>query len=157
MLIVCTKDNEIVQAAQNKESAKAWAPLKIVNSGLNQNQATLAIAGFLQGLGNEPLCFSAHGNDEEIGDESSPWGWDSDDIAGLLKANKPNYKGPILIHACSENVSNFSAHLAVALKKKNALIGVWIYGYNKAIDSDAGFPDPNKLDKNVELQGTQVG
>jgi len=159
MLIVCTKDPIIVRTAQDPRSgADQWGTLVIINPRFNQAQATDAIADALRGR-NEPVCFSAHGNDDEIGDAGTgvrDWGWSRTQLALILQNACPGLGGPILIHACAENVSNFSAGLVVALEAIRALAGVWIYGYQRAVPSDAGFPNPATLDRNRELYGTRV-
>jgi hypothetical protein len=160
MLIVCTKDPVIVRTAQDPRSgADQWGTLVIINPRFNQAQATAAIDAALRGR-NEPVCFSAHGNDDEIGDAGSgagDWSWNRTELALILQNACPNrFAGPILIHACAETVSNFSAGLVVALEDIRALAGTWIYGYQRAVPSDAGFPNPATLDRNRELYGTQV-
>lgn len=162
MLIVCTKHQTIVQTAQNPASgAPSWGQLIVINAALNQAMATQSLVHALGQLGpNEALCFSAHGNDNEIGDAdggSNDWGWTRMDIANLLAQNAPpHYAGPILIHACAQNVSNFSAGLAVALQTLRNLNGVWIYGYNRPVAATASFPNPATMGQSVELQGTHV-
>lgn len=162
MLIVCTRDLTVVQTAQSGASgANAWGALHVVPAVASQLQATQAIAAAIAQLGaNEPLCFSAHGNDAEIGDDGSgpnDWSWTRAQIAMLLIQNAPaHYAGPILIHACAQDVSNFAAGLAVALGSIPALVGVWIYGYNRSVPSNGGFPAPNTLARQADLQGSQV-
>lgn len=162
MLIVCTKDPTIVRTAQDPRSGSPmWGTLVILDPRFNQAQATAQMQAALRAVGRtEPVCFSAHGNDDEIGDAGSgpgDWGWSRDQIALMLQdAMPPGFAGPILIHACAESVSNFSAGLAVALERIRALNGVWIYGYQRAVPASAGYPDPRTLDRNVELYGTQV-
>jgi len=162
MLIVCTKDPTIVQTAQNPASGSpTWGQLIVINVALNQAMATQSLIHALGQLGpNEALCFSAHGNDNEIGDAGggvNDWGWTRADIATLLAHHAPmHYVGPILVHACAQNVSNFSAGLAVALQHLQSLNGVWIYGYNRPVAAAAPFPDPARMGQNVELQGTHV-
>lgn len=68
----------------------------------------------------------------------------------------PGPVGPVLVHACAENVSNFSAGLALALEEERALEGVWVYGYNRPVPADARYPRPDALSRQVDLQGTQV-
>ena len=159
MLIVCTRDNEIRDTAQEPLSdAKLWGTVTLLPSG-TKPAANRAFVEALKTLRrDEPLCLSAHGNDEEIGDETAKgWGWDSQAIAALLAEHAPRgWTGPILIHACAKQVSNFSAHLAVALDTAKAFDGLWCYGYNKAVPSASGYPDPAKLDKKPDLQGTRV-
>jgi hypothetical protein len=161
MLIVCTKDPIIVQTAQDPRSGSGmWGTLVILDPRFNQAQATAAMTDALRGSPNEPLCFSAHGNDDEIGDEgsgSNDWSWSRAKLALILQdALLRGFCGPILIHACAQRVSNFSAGLAVALERIRALNGVWIYGYQKPVPVRAGFPHPYKMDRNVELYGSQV-
>lgn len=162
MLIVCTKDPNIIAWTQDTQSgANQWGKIIVIDVFFNQVLATQALADALQQLKkNEPLCLSAHGNDDEIGDEGSgpnDWSWNRSDIATLLRNNAPQeYSGPILISACADKVSNFSGGLAVELQKIKALNGVWIYGYNKPVGIAQKYPGPNNLAKQVDLQGTQV-
>lgn len=160
MLIVCTKDHEIVAAAQDPQKhAARWGDLVIVPAHCSQSEATTVMERSLRNV-EGPLCFSAHGNDTHIGDaDNGPrdWGWSCRQIALILRDRLPrNFAGPILIHACATTVANFSAGLAVELSAMRVFNGLWIYGYNKALPSDAGFPDPGKLSTNAELQETQV-
>jgi hypothetical protein len=160
MLIVATQDVVIRATAQDPGSgAAAWGATVLLPIG-GQGGADAAFAAALAQLNpmGEPLCLSAHGNDEEIGDADAPgWGWDSADIANLLVANAPGgWLGPVLIHACAEQVSNFSAHLAVALDEAQAFNQMWCYGYNRPVPDNSGFPDPGTLGNQVDLQGTQV-
>lgn len=163
MLIVCTPDDDIVQTALNPNSGSgAWGEVIVLNPNLNLNQATAGIAQALNQLQNgEPLCFSAHGSNEEIGD--ADWRWSFRDIAGLLVQNTNGYRnGLILIHACASQIVNFSAHLAVELDDWNAqhdrddLAGTWIYGYNHAVPVNARFPRPELVGQQADLQGTMV-
>jgi hypothetical protein len=160
MLIVCTRDRVIVQTAQDPGSGSGmWGTLVILDPRYNQAQATVQMTNALRAVRvDEPLCFSAHGNDTEIGDElPTGWGWSCEDLALILQDAMPrNYAGPILIHACAQSVSNFSAGLVLALERIRALAGVWIYGYQRAVPANAGFPDPNRLAQNRELYGTRV-
>src|SRR5690349_518312 len=94
MLIVCTKDPTIVATALNPVSGSGqWAAVVVLNAAFTQAQATNAIAQNLALLGPaEPLCFSAHGNDTDIGDAGSgpnDWGWSRQQIATLLQQNAP--------------------------------------------------------------------
>ena len=159
MLIVCTQDDEVRSWARNaKSGASQWGKLAEIPKGSQANADTKMAEAIAALDKSEALCFSAHGNDEEIGDEDlGGWGWKARAIAALLKSKAPaGYKGPILISACAKNVSNFSALLVVKLEEIKALNGVWVYGYNKAVDSTVPFPDPSKMDKMRDLQGTQV-
>jgi microcystin-dependent protein len=161
MLIVCTKDPTIVQTAQNPASgSREWGPLIVINATLTQALATQSLVHALGQLGpNEALCFSAHGNDTEIGDAGggvNDWGWTHAEIASLLAQNAPHYAGPILIHACAQRVSNFSAALTMSLQNLRNLNGVWIYGYNRPVAEAASFPNPATMGQNVELQGAHV-
>jgi hypothetical protein len=158
MLIVCTQDQVIRETAANPASGgPAWAPIVQLPVG-PQPRATTAFAESLQGLGaHEPLCLSAHGNDNEIGDAEDGWSWSTAEVAELLEQNAPGeWDGPVLIHACAENVTNFSAGLAVALEMRDVFQGLWCYGYNRSVPANAGFPPPAGLPTRVELQGTQV-
>ena len=160
MLIICTKDNDIVEWTNNPRSgADRWRHTVVLDRRYDQNQATEALGRALAGSNaGEALCFSAHGNDDEIGDAGdgpNDWAWNRQDIAELLKAHAPG-AGPILIHACAEQVSNFSAGLAVALQGIHALNNVWVYGYNRPIDATTPYPEPAGLARQADLQGTQV-
>ncbi|MBV9772327.1 MAG: hypothetical protein JO040_00155 [Gemmatimonadetes bacterium] len=129
----------------------------MLDASLSQQEATLVLTQTLKRLGaTEPLCFSAHGNDLEIGDADDHWTWTYGDIAGMLENGTPGYKGSILIHACASQIVNFSSNLAVALENLSALNGTWAYGYNRPLASNAAFPPPDKLAQQVDLQGTQV-
>lgn len=157
MLIVCTTDPIIVDAARTSESSVPWKPLYVVDGSLSQAEATIALAQTLQQLRDaEPLCLSAHGNNNEIGDADDRWGWTYADVAELLERNVPAYKGSILIHACATQIVNFASNLAVELENRKALNGTWIYGYNRALPSSAGFPPPDRLASQADLQGSQV-
>jgi hypothetical protein len=161
MLIVCTHDAIIVQTAQDPHSGSAmWGELVILDPRFNQAQATAAMTAALRRVRvDEPVCFSAHGNDDVIGDGYGPtdWLWSRGELALILQDAMPRgFAGPILIHACAQQVSNFSAGLAVALERIRALAGVWIYGYQKAVPITASYPDPYRMDRNAELYGTQV-
>ncbi|WP_420127577.1 hypothetical protein [Longimicrobium sp.] len=158
MLIVCTTDRTIVRTAQDARSgAPAWGQLVVVDPELSQEGATDVIEAALGALGAaDPLCFSAHGNNEEIGDEDDHWTWTYRQIGELLARQAPRYAGKILIHACASQIVNFSSNLAVTLERQGVLAGTWIYGYNRALPADAPFPRPDQLDRQVDLQGTRV-
>jgi hypothetical protein len=135
----------------------------MIDSQLTQEEATISFEALLQELAinQSPLCISAHGNNTEIGDDgetpATDWGWTTAQVAGLLKGNLPaGYEGPILIHACATSVANFSAGLAVELEKIAGLCGIWVYGYNTALPREAGFPNVQLLDQQVNLQATKV-
>jgi hypothetical protein len=159
MMIVCTKDPAVVDWANNPDSgSRLWNAVKVIPPAANQDEASAFLGEKLKNI-NEPLCLFAHGNDEEIGDpggEKNDWSWTTDAIAKLLQDKAPNYRGPILIQACAERISNFSTGLALALGKLGALRGAWIYGYNRPVPIRKTFPDPAKLGSQVDLQGTQV-
>ncbi|WNG25677.1 hypothetical protein F0U62_17880 [Cystobacter fuscus] len=159
MLIICTRDNSI---RNYPNSANTWGTVVAMNNANGPQAATQELQTLIGQLGpNEPLCLSAHGNDEAIGDEQSGgnnWGWSVNDIAGILRNSAPaGYSGPILVHACMEKVENFTARLALALEGQNVLNGVWIYGTNRDMDCSEGYPRPTKLDDNAALQSTRVG
>lgn len=158
MLIVCTQDPVIRDtAASPAKGGPAWAPVELLPLG-GQVAADIAFAEALRELpAGQALCLSAHGNDREIGDAEDEWTWTAADVAALLHENvAANWTGPILIHACAKNVSNFSARLARALGEIAAFPGRWCYGYNRPVPSDARFPPPVGLERRVDLQGTQV-
>lgn len=162
MIIVCTQDAAVVAWSLNPQSgANQWGNVWAIPIGNNQNQATVLLGNALNFLGpNEPLCFDAHGSDTEIGDPHSgpnDWTWNVNTLAGILIDHVPNgYAGPILIKACANHVTNYSARLAVSLQNGQGLNGVWIYGYNLALSVNQSFPDPTKLSTQADLQGTQV-
>ena len=162
MIIVCTKDGAIVNWTNNNQSgANLWGNSLAINPMCDQNQATQQLANALQFLGlNEPLCLNAHGNDVEMGDAGNgpfDWTWNVNMIAGILAfALPPGYTGPVLIRICANQITNFSARLAVSLQNGQALNGVWFYGYNRAVAIQQAFPNPNNLANQVDLQGTQV-
>ncbi len=159
MLIVCTQDLAIREAAEDPtKGGGAWGAISLLPPG-GQPGATVNFRARLAEIGeHEPLCLSAHGNNDEIGDEGAAgWGWSYQEVAALLQENVlATWKGPILIHACATAVVNFSANLAVRLGGLPAFAGIWCYGYNRAVPSGQGFPDPTKLAQQVDLQGTQV-
>lgn len=160
MLIVCTRDRIIVNAARDpSKHADRWGDLVILNDRSSPAQATVAMSRALQGY-NGPLCFSAHGNDTDIGDEGNgvnDWGWSCNQIAALMQNALPaNFRGPVLIHACADTVANFAAGLAVALENLRIFNGLWIYGYSRALPADAGYPEVATMGRNAELQGAQV-
>jgi hypothetical protein len=163
MIIVCTKDPNIVAWTQDttQSGSPLWTRIFVLDGSFDQRQANRAFAAALGLLGkNEPLCLSAHGNDYEIGDAGSSvgdWSWSRADVASLLATSAPQgYAGPILIRACANTVSNFSAGLAVALQNIPALNGAWVYGYNLAVEITRQYPDPSKLATQKDLQPTQV-
>jgi len=155
MIIVCTQD-PVIRA--NQAGAAPWGAFNLLAPG-GQPAATVQMRGFVGQLGvAEPLCLSAHGNNEEIGDEDpAGWGWTLQDIASILNTRLPQgYNGDILISACATNVVNFSANLAQVMRNNGWRIGLWIWGYNTPLPSNASYPNPNMLSINVSLQGTQV-
>ncbi len=157
MLVVCTQDDDIREAVERHGSgADAWGEVVLLPKGSRAaaERALVAVLATARG----PVCLSAHGNDEEIGDEGNgadDWGWSRRQVARLL-ARVPGRVGPVLVHACAENVSNFSAGLALALQEERALEGVWVYGYNRPVPATADYPRPDALSRQVDLQGTQV-
>lgn len=158
MLIVCTQDQIIRMTAENPNSGSpAWSPVKLLGVG-GQPAATVQFETALKALQiGEPLAISAHGNDREVGDEERRgWGWSVLEIALMLDRCAPEgWLGPVLIHACARTVANFSAGLAVELTRSR-FSKMWCYGYNKALDSRASFPDPATLAVRPDLHGTQV-
>lgn len=160
MLIVITKDQEIMEWASSPESgAGAWGSLKQLSAG-TQRTANPRLLEFLSGVAqDEPLCITGHGNDTEVGDEGSGrpnWTWTHADLASLLGALVDDYRGPILMEVCANTVSDFAAHLVESLERGRLLTGVWVYGYNKSISTRHPFPNPNNLARNVELYGKLV-
>ena len=156
MIIVCTQDPAV---RNNTAGASAWGAFKLLTTGSSQSSATAQLNTAIVQLGqHEALCLSAHGNNTEIGDpDPSGWTWTTSQIASSLQQQLPlGYDGAILISACASNIVNFSANLAQELRNNGWRLGLWIYGYNKALGSSETYPDPAKLDKNVSLQGTKV-
>lgn len=163
MLIVCTKDQSIVQWAQNQNSgSNKWNVVAVIPPGSTQPEASEFLANTLATLNlntTEPLCLFAHGNDSEIGDPGSgpnDWLWTAEDITNIFKERALKFRGSILIQACAQNVANFSAALTINLENKKILTGVWVYGYNLPVDVEKRFPNPTLLSQQVDLQGTQV-
>jgi hypothetical protein len=158
MLIACTQDNVIRTAATTPaKGGGPWGPIVLLPLG-PQAAATAAFAHALREMpAGRPLCLTAHGNDIEIGDFEGGWGWTTGQIADLLRTNAPPaWRGPILVHACAETVADFAAGLAVAIEMRQVFAGLWCYGYNRDVPSDAGFPPTEGLDRRVDLQGTRV-
>jgi hypothetical protein len=160
MIIVCTKDADIRRWAEDRESGGSkWDSVVAVPPGLSQDDATAFLQQTLAGLDPaEAVCLTAHGNNDEIGDEGNgpdDWGWDYQALAMIL-ASTPKRTGPLLIRACATKVVNFSAQLAQALRQTGAQKGLWCYGYRIAVDVKDHYPAPTTLDKNVDLQGTRV-
>ena len=160
MLIVITKDQEIMEWASSPESgAGAWGSLKQLSAG-TQRTADAQLLEFLSGVAkDEPLCITGHGNDTEVGDEGSGrpnWTWTHDHLASLLGELVDAYRGPVLMEVCAEKVTDFAAHLVLSLESKRLLKGVWVYGYNKSISTRHPFPKPESLARNVELYGKLV-
>lgn len=158
MLIVCTKDKTIREAATDPEKGgTAWDPVGLLPLGTRRAARVQMTAALQQLPANQPLCLSAHGNDTELGDEHRGWRWTTGDVARLLAANvASNWLGPVLIHACADTVANFSAGLAFDLGELRHFNGLWCFGYNRALPSDAGFPAPRSLDRRLDLQATRV-
>jgi hypothetical protein len=158
MLIVCTQDQIIRDTAADRDSGSPeWGYLTALNLG-GQPGATVQFEAELRRLKvAEPLALSAHGNDEEIGDEGRRgWVWSPGDVAAMLDRNAPaQWLGPVLIHACAETIVNFSARLAGALSGSR-FRGMWCFGYNRPLASAAGFPPPASMTKRVDLQWTRV-
>ncbi len=108
MLVVCTQDDDIREAVEEHGSgADAWGEVVLLPKGSRAAAERALVAALATARG--PVCLSAHGNDEEIGDEGNgadDWGWGRRQVARLL-ARVPGPVGPVLVHACAENVSNF--------------------------------------------------
>jgi len=157
MLIVVTADQDIRNWTQDPQSnSGAWGTVWGIPRSLAQQDASTALRNQINGLPPaEPICLSGHGNDKEIGDEVGGWTWTVADLARIL-ANVQPRSGPLFIRACAKSVVNYSARLAYELEKNQAQPGLWCYGYRIAIDIRAHYPRPQNLDKDVDLQGTQV-
>lgn len=156
MLIVCTQDQAIREVATNPaKGGQAWAPVELLPPGI---QPDAKFAEILRNLPvNQPLCLAAHGNDTEIGDEVGGWSWSTRRMAALLAKNvNYTWRGPVLIYACAKTVANFSAGLVVALQEVPAFRGLWCYGFNRAITTAYGFPDPANMDGSPLLQAAEV-
>lgn len=157
MLIVCTQDPAVRNWANTPNSgAGQWGDTVLLCG--SQEEATAMLGAMFGRLGKqEPLCLSAHGNDTEIGDEDEQgWTWTTTDIAKLFKIYNRDYNGPFLISACAKTVANFSAGLAVAMQHEKTCDELWVYGYNRPVDIEERFPDPERLSQRLDLQGTQV-
>lgn len=159
MLIALTQDQSILNWCNDPRSGAAlWGQLKPVNGG-GAPTATVLLKSLLAQVGKgDPLCITGHGNDTEVGDAQSSgkqsWSWSASELADLLANNLPkDYSGNILMEVCSNSMTSFAANLAQALRQKPAFKNVWIYGYAKSVSVTHIFPDPSKLDKNVELSG----
>jgi len=162
MLIILSKDQRLhAWAGYPASQADNWGRIVGLGDG-NLHSATERLLHALNYVGNdEPLCLFAHGSNTAIGDEGSgpgDWTWTVEDIAVILAMTlgQRGFTGPILIQACAGGITNFSTHLALALSQQRALLGVWIYGYNKPVPIVQVFPAPSQLDTNVELQPVQV-
>jgi hypothetical protein len=160
MIIVCTKDADIRKWAENPGSGGSkWGSVVVIPPAKSQDEATAFLQQTIAGLDPaEAVCLTAHGNNDEIGDEQigpGHWGWGYEALAVIL-ATTPKRTGPLLIRACATKVVNFSAQLAGSLRQMNAQKGLWCYGYRIAVDVTDHYPAPASLDKNVDLQGTQV-
>lgn len=160
MLIVVTRDSSIMDWVNNPASgASAWGSIKQLSAG-KQDGANKQLTDLLKTVKtDEPLCITGHGNNTEVGDEgsgASDWTWTADDLANSLGSLKEGYNGPVLMEVCAQSVTDFAAHLAISLQETRILNGVWIYGYNKAVDVTHTFPNPAKLSQNVEIYGKQV-
>lgn len=162
MLILCTRDPLIIRTAQNPLSGSGpWGRLVMLDARYNRARATAALDAALRTVGrDEPVCFSAHACDGELGDLGAgrtDWRWRPELLALVIQnAMPPGYSGPLLIHTSGDTASRFAADLAVALAQLGALDSVWIHGYRRGLASNAGYPDPNGLDRNADLFAIQV-
>jgi hypothetical protein len=157
---VCTKDADIRKWAENPGSGgSAWGSVVVIPPGLNQDDATRFLVETLEGLDPaEAVCLTAHGNDDEIGDDGTghnDWVWTCETLA-LVLASAKKRTAPLLIRACASKVVNFSSQLAGSLRSMGAQKGLWCYGYRIAVEVSDHYPAPAGLDKNVDLQGTLV-
>lgn len=159
MIIVCTRDESIRAWTQDPRSnAAAWGGVVGIPKQLGQAAATTSLSQIISGVPPAaPLCLSAHGDDQSIGDsvKGQPWEWTVADLAAIL-AGVPTRTGPLLIRACAHTVANVAPGVAVALENLGAQSGLWCYSYNVPIDITATYPSPDKLASSVELQGTLV-
>jgi len=156
MIIVLTQDKAIKKWCQSLDSnSENWEDLWFIESG-SAPTATVLLNRYLKKVTHdEPLCITGHGNDNEIGDQnvSGPesWSWSPEELAVYLNQCLPsNYNAPILLEVCSDSVTNFASKLAMNLAKYERT-GLWVYGYIKAVSIKHPFPNPLKLDDNVEL------
>lgn len=162
MFIVVTHDESIREWAESDESgASAWQNVNLLS--LKDRDPDKKLAELLGGVGaGEPLCISGHGNDEEIGDEENnrfDWGWDTGQLAKLLSDHlTADFQAPILIDSCGAPNKSFVAKLAIELEKLKKFKSIWIFGYDKKVDSDKKCPAPElkSLQKQIELHGVQV-
>lgn len=158
MLLVLTQDPQVRRWAEDPRSgSQRWGGIGHAPAGPQQG----ADAWWRQALprlgAQEPLLLAAHGNDTEIGDpDPDGWGWTVGAVVGALGAAPAAWRGPVVIWACAEQVTNFSARLAVALGDAQVFDGLWVYGFNRPVPVDKTFPDPALLGQQVDLQPTQV-
>lgn len=165
MLIVCTRDQNVIAPALQ---VLGWGAVRVVPTTtpiLSQAAATTALQGFIALVGPaEDICFSAHGNDTDIGGHGAPnsqghitdpWGWTAAEIAGMLDAliQQNGWHGHALFHVCCESVANFSAGVAVELGNLGRG-GIACYGYNRSLPTSEGVPQTNQLEQNISLQKT---
>lgn len=142
MILVMTHDPEVFEGAM--DSKEDWNDTLVL--WLEEN--------YLQKLQDiddaEDLCITAHGNDQEIGDEENgpdDWGFSVAFIANMLVNNLPNgYRGNVFISACMNTISNFSVRVRLLLDQNRALMNTSIVGNNRPV----GMRIPSR--KSVEWQ-----
>ncbi len=146
MLIICTQDETIIKA--DLKTPK-WGTVTAFPPGTQPDLQTT-----LSSLKNgEPLCFSAHGNDTEIGDaSSSQWSWSYQQVALMIEGLLYDGIVPsvILFSACGKDIANFSARVVVEVEKlleTNEMEAptIWVYGYNDPIPANRPIPAPGDL------------
>lgn len=161
MLIICTQDQSIVDFAKTPGSQSAlWGKLVVLKAQSTLAEATAALEDAVADLGpDEAVCFSAHGNSDEIGDAIAgpqSWRWDVKTIATILGRAKPPHSGPILFSTCANGKVAFGSKVVVELEMLGKLNNTWVYDYDHAVSVEQTYPDPNKLHASVELHGKQV-
>lgn len=162
MYIVVTHDESIRNWAKSKDSgAEAWQNINLL--GLMDQAPDDNLKELLGKVAaDEPLCISGHGNDKEIGDEKDrefDWAWDTAQLASLLgECLTAGFKAPILIDSCGAINKSFVGKLALELQELKKLKSIWIFGYQKKVDSDKKCPAPDldALHKQADLTGVQV-
>jgi hypothetical protein len=158
MIIAATTDQGLIEAFRKIYNG-SWGQIAAIDPKLGQDKADEEMKELLSLLGpDEPLCFLAHGNDKEMGDDGGPtskWDWHHEKLAKIFVDGVPaTWNQPVLFAICCNSVANYSAHVAVDLGKKKR-IGIWCYGYNRPTGYGEKIPEPQNVDKDRSLQGTQ--
>jgi len=172
MLIVITKDPVIVNFRQQAGAGEAaWGPIHVINAAHDQQHATAQLIGLLRTVGNgEPLAIVGHGSDTECGGSlhgNDTWTWTAQELANLLNTELSAKPGPILLEVCSDDPEDTDKFEVVGfgtevqkefgqMQVSNHLKGVTVYSYNTHIKKKHTLPDPAKISKSAELQGSKL-